>query len=186
MATHEEFFKRARFKTKLRTIRLPIAVDATLEEEAEKRGMTTNSFVTSILARYAEWDLLAEKFRFIGFPMELVRQEISLIQDRETLKRMAADLGAKLPREVMLFWFKEVNVESFLKYLAIQSKYQKYADYEIAHRSDAIVIVAKHNLGPNWSLWLEAYVSEAIHSNLGVVPKTAVSENTVKFEFEKR
>jgi hypothetical protein len=187
VATFEESLKwKARYKTKLRTVRLAVNVDVALEEEAGKRGITMNSLVVSILEKYEEWDRLAEKFRFIGFPTELVREQFALIKDPTALKRVAHDFGAKLPREMMLFWFKEVNLESFLKYLSLQSKFQSYAEYEIAHHKEKVVIVAKHQLGPNWSVWLGAYLEEAIRSNLGVVPDVECTDNTVKFEFEKR
>jgi hypothetical protein len=184
---YEESVKgKARYRTRLRTIRLPVSIDAALEEEAAKRGITMNSFVVSILERYEEWDRLAEKFRFVGFPMQLVREEFSLVEDQGALRRMGHDFGAKVPREMMLFWFKEVNVESFLKYLALQSKYQGYAEYETIHRNDRIVIIAKHLLGPSWSVWLGAYLEEAVKSNLDVAPRVEVTDNTVKLEFEKR
>jgi hypothetical protein len=184
-AFEESLTRKARYKTRLRTIRLPVSIDTALEEEAEKRGMTMNSFVVSILERYAEWDMLAEKFRFIAFPIESVREEYSLIKDQASLKRLARDLGAKIPRELMLFWFKEVNIESFLRYLTLQSKFQSYAQYEVVHHGEKIVIIAKHQVGPNWSVWLAAYLEEAIRSNLGVVPRVESTDNTVKIEFEK-
>jgi len=187
MTSYEESLtRRARYKTRLRTIRLPVSVDSALEEEAEKRAMTMNSFLVSILERYTEWDLLAEKFRFITFPMELVQEEYSLIKDRDALRRLAREQGSKGPKELILFWFKEVSLESFLKYLTLQSKFQYYAQYEVVHRNEKIIIIAKHQLGPNWSVWLSAYLEEAIKSTLGVVPHTESTDNTVKIEFEKR
>lgn len=185
VSAFEESLKgRARYKTKLRTIRLPLIVDAALEEEASRRGMTMNSFVVSILEKYNQWDKLAEKFHFIGFPMELVRDEFAAIKDPEALRQLARDAGGKLPREIMLFWFKEVSLDSFLSYLSLQSRFQGYASYEVVHRGPKIVIIAKHQLGPNWSIWLESYLSEAIRSNLDVVPRVESSFNSVKLEFE--
>ena len=187
MATFgESLTRKARYKTRLRTIRLPVAIDAALEEEAEKRGMTMNSFLGSILERYTDWDMLAEKFRFITFPMEMVREEYSLIKDQDSLRQIARNMGSKVPRELILFWFKEVNLDSFLKYLSLQAKFQGYAQYEVVHHNEKLIIIAKHQLGPNWSVWLAAYLEEAIRSNLGVVPHLELTDNTVKIEFEKR
>jgi hypothetical protein len=163
-----------------------VTVDAALEEEAEKRGMTMNSFVVSILERYNEWDILAEKFQFVTFPKEMVREEYALIKDQDSLRQIARSLGGRMPREMILFWFKEVNLESFLKYLSLQSKFQYYAQFEVIHRNEKITIVAKHQLGPNWSIWLGAYLEGAIKSNLGVVPHIQCTDNTIKIEFEKR
>src|SRR5579863_1642813 len=115
MSTFEESLKgKARYKTKLRTVRLPITIDAAIEEEAAKKGITMNSFVVSILERYEEWDRLAEKFQFVGFPTQMVRDQYSSIKDHSALERDARIFGAKVPREMMLFWFKEVSLESFL------------------------------------------------------------------------
>lgn len=168
----------------MRTVRLPLNVDAALEEEAGKRGMTMNSFIVSILAKYNQWDKLAERFRFVGFPQDLVREGFGGIKDKETLKRLAREAGARLPREIILFWFKDVTLEYFLDYLGLQSKFQGFANYEIIHRGTTVVMVAKHQLGANWSLWLETYLAEAIRTNLGVNPSTESSANSVRFEFE--
>jgi hypothetical protein len=185
MSGFEEPLKsKARYKTKLRTVRLPVALDSALEEEAGKRTMSTNSFITSILEKFDEWDRQAERFHFMAFPKEQVRDEFAALEDVTLMKRLAKSAGATVPREMMLFWFKEVSLESFLKYLALQARYQRYAHYEIKHHDEKTTIIAKHDLGPNWSVWLECYIGEAIRSNLGVVPKIESSPNTVRFEFQ--
>jgi len=185
MSGFEEPLKsKARYKTKLRTIRLPVALDSALEEEAGKRTMSTNSFIISILEKFDEWDRQAERFHFMSFPKEQVRDEFAALADLTLMKRLARSAGATVPREMMLFWFKEVSLESFLKYLALQARYQRYAHYEIKHHDEKTTIIAKHDLGPNWSLWLEGYIGEAIRSNMGVAPKIESSPNTVRFEFQ--
>jgi hypothetical protein len=148
---------KARYKTKLRTIRLPVALDTALEEEAEKRTMSTNSFIISILEKFDEWDRQAERFHFMAFPKEQVRDEFVALGDLALMKRLAKSAGATVPR---------------------------YAHYEIKHHDEKTTIIAKHDLGPNWSAWLECYIGEAIKSNLGVAPRIESSPNTVRFEFQ--
>jgi hypothetical protein len=185
MSGFEEPLKsKARYKTKLRTVRLPVALDSALEEEAGKRTMSTNSFIISILEKFDEWDRQAERFHFMAFPKEQVRDEFAALEDVTLMKRLAKSAGATVPREMMLFWFREVNLESFLRYLALQARYQRYAHYEIQHHDERTTIIAKHDLGPNWSVWLECYIGEAIRSNLGVTPRIESSPNTVRFEFQ--
>jgi len=185
MSGFEEPLKsKARYKTKLRTIRLPVALDSALEEEAGKRTMSTNSFIISILEKFDEWDRQAERFHFMAFPKEQVRDEFAALEDVTLMKRLAKSAGATVPREMMLFWFKEVSLESFLKYLALQARYQRYAHYEIKHHDEKTTIIAKHDLGPNWSVWLECYIGEAIKTNFGVAPRIESGQNTVRFEFQ--
>jgi hypothetical protein len=185
MSGFEEPLKsKARYKTKLRTIRLPVALDTALEEEAGKRTMSTNSFIISILEKYDEWDRQAERFHFMAFPKEQVRDEFAALGDLTLMKRLARSAGATVPKEMMLFWFKEVSLDSFIKYLALQARYQRYAHYEIRHHDEKTTIIAKHDLGPNWSIWLECYIGEAIKSNMGVTPHIESSPNTVRFEFQ--
>jgi hypothetical protein len=173
-----------RYKTRLRTVRLPVALDSALEEEAGGRAIPTNSLILSILEKNEQWDRQAERFHFMSFPKEMVRDVLAALEDLTDMKRLARSAGATVPREVMLFWFREVSLDSFLRYLALQARYQRYAHYEILHRDDRTTIVAKHDLGPNWSVWLECYLGEAIKSNLGVTPRVEYSANTVKFEFQ--
>jgi len=185
MSSFEEPEKsKARYKTKLRTIRLPVGLDTALEEEAGKRTMSTNSFIISILEKYDEWDRQAERFHFMAFPKEQVRDEFAALDDQTLMKRLAKSAGATVPKEMMLFWFKEVSLDSFIKYLALQARYQRYAHYEIQHHNEKTTIIAKHDLGPNWSVWLECYIGEAIKTNFGVSPRIESGQNTVRFEFQ--
>jgi hypothetical protein len=171
-----------RDETILRTIRLPKVLDNLLEEESKRRRMSVNSLVVTILEKFDKWDKTADKFGFVAIPREGLRDVITLV-DIPTIRMVGKAGGSRFPREMMLFWFKEVNLEIFLRYIQLQSDYLCYAKYEVVRRPSTIELIAKHDLGENWSIWLEAYVSEAIRTNLRVTPLSEANKDTVKFAF---
>jgi hypothetical protein len=53
--------EKAKKKTVLRTIRIDKNLDDALDKDAEEHGVSENALVSSILAKYIEWDRYAEK-----------------------------------------------------------------------------------------------------------------------------
>src|SRR2546427_4506957 len=126
MSGFEEPLKgKARYKTKLRTIRLPVALDSALEEEAGNRTMSTNSFIISILEKYDEWDRQAERFHFMAFPKEQVRDEFAALADPTLMKRLAKVAGGAGAPERMVFLFYEGGLGGFFKKLAPPARGQR-------------------------------------------------------------
>jgi hypothetical protein len=58
-----------------------------------------------------QWDRYTEKFDMITFRHETLRAILETTQD-EALVRKAHEIGAKIPREFLMFWFKKTDLES--------------------------------------------------------------------------
>ena len=174
---------RGRHKTVLRSLRLSKSLDEAIQHEAVNRSVSVNSFAASILDKYFEWDILAEKFRFITLPNEMLASLIEALDD-EKLAQLGRAAGSVIPKEVILFWFKTVDLETFVSYLAFHSKYLHTAEYKILREGKNVIITAHHQLGDKWSVWLKSYLIEAVRVNLGVMPKAELSTKTVRLEFD--
>src|SRR5437879_12523890 len=96
-------------KTVLRSLRLSKSLDDAVQHEAVNKSVSVNSLVASILNKYLEWDLLAEKFRFIALPDEMLASLVESL-DSERLAQLGKAAGSVIPKEVMLFWFKSVDL----------------------------------------------------------------------------
>jgi hypothetical protein len=171
-----------RNKTVLRSLRLSKSLDESMQHEALNRSVSVNSFAASILDKYFEWEILSEKFRFISLPNEMLASLVEALDD-EKLVQLGKAAGSVIPREVMLFWFKTVDLETFISYLSFHSKYLRTADYKIVRDGENVIVTAHHQLSDKWSVWLKSYLIEAVRVNLGVVPKAQVSTKTVRVEF---
>jgi hypothetical protein len=153
-----------------------------MRHEAGNRNVSVNSLAASILDKYFEWDMLAEKFRFITLPHQMLAALVDAL-DNEKLAQLGKEAGRVIPKEVMLFWFKTVDLETFTSYLAFHSKYLHTAEYKILREGKNVVVTAHHQLSDKWSVWLKSYLIEAIRVNLGVIPQAEVSTKTIRLEF---
>jgi hypothetical protein len=167
----------------LRSIRIEKYLEMRLQKEALNRGTSVNALISSILEKFDKWDRIAEKFRMITIPQESFKRILDSSTE-DTITGAATELGEWLPRQVMLFWFKDVSPSSFKNYLSMTSDYEHSMEYEITSNSEnETVITAHHALGRNWSLWLENYLGRAIHSNFGVLPDVESSHNSLTIKY---
>lgn len=169
-------------KSVLKSIRISKKVADTLDESARDRKISVNALISSILQEYEEWDRMVEKFSFLELPNKMVRRIFEQIS-QDTVVGLGDELGAELPKEIMLFWFKQVNPEALLNWLSLLSKYEKFSQLEVLHVGRTIKVIAHHELGKSWSVWLSHYLAGAVKSVLGVTPQTNITEGTVTLEF---
>ena len=67
---------------------------------------SVGALVSTILTKYSQWDRYTEKFDMITFRQETLRAILEATDD-ETLIRKAREIGAKILREFLMFWFKK-------------------------------------------------------------------------------
>lgn len=170
-------------KSVLKSIRISKKVADTLEISARERKISVNALIGSILQEYEEWDRMVEKFSFLEVPSKMVRNVFERI-DQDSIVRLGEELGAELPKEMMLFWFKQANADALISWLSLLSRYEKFSQLEVSHAGRVIKVIAHHELGKSWSVWLSHYLAAAVKSVLSVTPVTNITEGTVTLEFE--
>jgi hypothetical protein len=170
-------------KTVLRTVRISQQLDSLLSRDAKAKGMSLNSLITRSLTRYAEWDRYMEKFGHICLTRDAFRTILETTND-EQLARAAQQLGTRLSRDTILFWFKELTLENFLRYVSVFCKYGQVADYELENEGRNYTITAHHDLGEKWSNYLKTFVEHTMKTTLGITPQIEVSKNSVVVLFQ--
>jgi len=90
-------------KTVLRTIRLSKGLDELLQKDANSKRITVGALISTILTKYSQWDRYTEKFDMITFRHETLRAILEATED-EVLVRKAREIGAKIPREFLMFF----------------------------------------------------------------------------------
>lgn len=169
-------------KTITRTIRLPSRIDNILQKDAKEKRTTVNSLISTALTKYAEWDRYAESIGFIS----LQRNEFKLIIDSlddEKIKRIAEETGSRIAKELTMFIFKKVTLDTFLSMNSLWFRYSGHGTAEIETDERNYTIVIHHELGRKWSTYVAHFASQALKSTLGVVPKINITEYSVVFEF---
>jgi hypothetical protein len=171
--------------TSVKTIRLSKGLERSLEREARNRKMSLNSFVTSILAKYDDWDRLAEKFGMVSLPADELTAILEGLSEAQ-IEKIARQCGASIPRAVMDFWFSRISAESFLRYLSLRSNYQHFVNHEvIAGNEGQFILTARHEHGKKWSIWCCNYLAEAIRVNFGLEAKFEINGNAYRIECPK-
>jgi len=158
-------------------------LDAILNKDANAKRTTVNGLISTILTKYSEWDRFAEKFGFVSLTGELFRSLLEAT-DEEKLRRTAEELGSELAKEVMLFWFKELSLESFLAYLSNICRYGNLGEFELQVAGGSYMISGHHEYGERWSMFLERFLREAMRSGLSINPQVDHSKNQVILRFQ--
>jgi hypothetical protein len=171
-----------RKKTILKTIRIPEELDDLLQNDAKSKRTTVNALITTIMMRYAEWDRFADRFGVVSLSSDLFSALIEGCEEKEIL-RIAEEFGTRLPNEAMLFWFKRINVENFLRYLSLNTQYAKLGEYELEIDGKDYAISIHHDYGENWSKFIRGFFRNLLQNSLGLAPHFEITKNGVIITF---
>ena len=89
------------------------------------------------------------------------------------------EIGARFPREFLLFWFKKTDLESYLRYLELLCNYGGFARYELESNGGLHVITLLHNMSEKWSLFLKYVMEEGILRMIGILPRFEVNKGSL-------
>ncbi len=101
-----------------------------LQKDADSKRITVGALISSILTKYSQWDRYTKKFDMITFRHETLRAILEATED-EVFFRKAREIGAKIPKEFLMFWFRTTDLESYLRYLELLCKYGGFARHEL-------------------------------------------------------
>ena len=169
-------------KSVLRSIRIRNSLQKTLEQDAEVQGISVNALVNAILTRYAEWDRFADKFGFITITKFGYATMFEEIPDQK-LDQFAERMGSQNARDMTLFWFKRLGLDPFLAYLSLVARYARTFQFEIDRQASEVTLLVQTDLGARHARFLLHFLSGAIHSVVGAVPRTQTGRNSVTFRF---
>ena len=105
-------------KTVLRTIRLSKGLDELLKKDADSKRITVGALISTILTKYSQWDRYTERFDMITFRQETLKAILEATDDNVLIKK-AREIGMKVPKEFLMFWFKKADLKTYLQYLRI-------------------------------------------------------------------
>jgi hypothetical protein len=145
---------KSRIETVLRTFRIPRELNNALESEAVDRGISPNALLSSILTKFANWDRIADRIVRVSVSQELLRNIFDHVPNEE-IGKMAEIHAGHTMREAMLFWSKELTIDSFLTYVENRCKYAGWGQFERSKEAGGRHVIAiHHHLGPKWSSFL--------------------------------
>jgi len=165
-------------RTTTKAIRIPGSIDQVLQLEAKNRNISVNGLVTSILTKFAEWDRYAERFGFVTIPNQILKKLVT-VADESTIAQVASELGPELLGSEVTFWYKQATLESFIEWFSTFTRYSGLHKTEITRTDGEYVIVLKHELDRNWSIFLKYYFDTAFKARLGITLETEIDQYQV-------
>ncbi len=171
-------------KTLLKTIRITKELDSILQKDAKAKRTNVNALITSILTRYAEWDRYSERFGgSVSLRHDMLRDILEMVDDAAIVEA-GREAGSRIQKEFLLFWFKKVDVESYLEYLSLVCRYGGVAQYELATDGREYIITLVHSMGEKWSLYCKGAVEGGMKATIGIIPKCEVTKNSLVIRFQ--
>ena len=172
-------------KTLIRSVRITKELDNLLEKDAKAKGVSVNSLISMIMTKYAEMDRYNERFGTITLRREGFRSILEAIED-DKITNIAKEIGTQIPKQFLLFWFKKMSLETYLKYLSLVCKYSGFAEYEVDSNEEETdyIITLIHNVGEKWSIFLKNWLEQGMKTTIAIVSTVFdVSKNTIVVRF---
>jgi hypothetical protein len=172
----------AKGSTEVRAIRIPKSVGKIIEEEARSREVSVNALIVTVLKKFAEFDRYSEKFEYVTLARETFRLLIQELDDKG-VRRAGTKAGKTVPREIAQFWFKDLDVTAFFSFLSNLARYSHLTQYDVKFEGGTYKVALRHNLGVQWSKFLEYYLGEAVGAILKTGATAEHSRNLVLLQF---
>ncbi len=173
-----------RKKTVTRTFRIRKAWDDVLQEEAVRQGVSVNVMLNKLLRKYSLYSRWSNRKKDISFPRRTLR-ELLKISHIESLAEAGTKLGAVDAVNMAKSMGLTLNYESFIYLITehlggphfarwFQCFYHTQGDKDIFH--------LQHDLGPEWSVFLEKYILSFLLSMTDTKATTRVYDYAVTLE----
>ena len=92
-----------------------------LRAEAQKQGISLNSFVNQILKNFLEWHIFEPKVRFVPILKPVVKEVFAKIS-KEQIKEIAETTGKDEFQNAVYFMNGKINLDAFLSWFENRMK----------------------------------------------------------------
>jgi hypothetical protein len=141
-----------------------------IDQQARSNNTSLNSEINSILRKYVEWDMLANKVGMVSIAKPIVSEIFQNIMTKEQVIHLAQNVAKNVTHEVALFMKGNLTLELFLSWLMTRMEHSSEINYAIENNSinPQIRIMFKHDLGENWSRYHKIILEYIFYEILGI------------------
>lgn len=158
-----------------------------MQDEARRLGFTINTLYNQIAIKYMRADRLFAGEKALSLDPVILSSMLRCLVE-EDLERIGTEAGAVHPRDVILSGGSSVNLDSVINLMTrVLSVYGGW--FSCVHNVEeggANVFFLKHNLDPNWSRFLDAYLRSLFGSLLGMRVETKRTDSSVMVRVAKK
>jgi hypothetical protein len=170
---------------KNKTVNLSTRIDKIiydqLVEDAAKKGISLNSLMNSIAKHHITWKRYADEIGFVPITKRMLGKIFKYL-DKESIEKMAKELGGTVPKELLYLTYDKMNFENFVQILEINA-----LRFGVVHHKEndgKHTINIHHGISENFSHFL-ASGHKAMADDLSLkLTITNEDKNMICFEIE--
>lgn len=139
------------------TFRIAKKREEQMRREAEEKGISINALANQIFEEH-ELNSYMKKFGAIILSRDAFKMMLDELNENSIIK-IANEIGENIPKEFILFKWKEINMNNILAFLKIYFKHCGYGEYDESTNKISI----KHDLGIKGSLFLKTFIDATLN-----------------------
>lgn len=165
------------------SFRIPTELKDQLENEAKRKKMNLNAFVTRILVKYYTFDRLVEHENSVV----IERHVFSRILDKmehEDMAEIGKELGPIIVKQDFEFFGIAPNLDNLVEeYFEPMGTFSDRYEFNVSGIAPNLKLILRHEYSSKWSVFLAEYAKGITNSILGRNPKIQVEDGQVTIEF---
>jgi len=122
-----------------------------LVADAKRKGISLNSLMTSMTKYHVTWKRYADEIGFVPITKRMIGKLFKYL-DKDTIERIAYDLGGTVPRELLFLTYDEMEFENFMRILEINAL--RFGAVKHTHENGVHVLNIHHGISENFSHFL--------------------------------
>ena len=173
-----------RKKTITRTFRIRNEWDNVLQEEAAKQGVSVNILLNKLLRKYSLYSRWSDRKNDASFPRQTLQEILKTIQV-ESLAETGTKCGASDAVNIVNSMGLALNYESFVYLVTEHLGGPHFARwFQCFHHTQGNkdTFHLQHDLGSEWSVFLERYILSFLRSMTNTEATTRVYDYAVTLE----
>ena len=168
-----------------RTLRLDDDIDALIQSDAERLGMSPNALINKILLQYKDVMRFDDPKHWIMLSRETFGAIINQLSI-EKIEDIAYEYGNRKLHENLLRRGMTINHENIRWYITqVCGEYSGWFRCDVYDEKDVETMHLNHNFGRKWSHFIANYVSSIIQGELGLKVQSVILENDVHLTITK-
>jgi len=122
-----------------------------LVADAKRKGISLNSLMSSMTKYHVTWKRYADEIGFVPITKRMIGKIFKYL-DKDTIEKIAHDLGGTVPRELLFLTYDEMEFENFMRILEINAL--RFGAVKHTHENGVHVLNIHHGISENFSHFL--------------------------------
>jgi len=169
-----------------KSVNLSCRIEKTIYDElladAQKKGISLNSLMSSIAKHHITWKRYADEIGFVPITKRMIGKIFKYL-DEKSIEKIAHDLGGTVPRELLFLTYDKMDFENFMQILEINAL--RFGVVKHTQEDGTHVLNIHHGINDNFSRFL-AYAHQRMADDLDFkVNITNSDKNMICMNIEK-